>query len=364
MIMSNAKKMTYEAIAIKGDVAYASDYERNGLFKVNMSTGECEFIRLFDDEAVNKSRIHCSAIWIGTQIYFVPASGNRITIYNPEDNSMVSVEIPLPKLKQYSFYRAQFKFIRAIKREDNLWLVPCSYPGVVKFNLLNYSVQVFDEWIENDDYFFRIGVGVESEKIIAANGKNNAVLIFDMEKESGEIVRIGAKNNGVMHVCKIKDEYWFAPRLPGTITVWNIGNNQITEYDKYPEGFESGNPVFCTVYNFLDKVFFVPLKSNYGLVFDNGHLRLNNDLRDKYGQGMIEYLFETDTERFFRKVENRNNYKYFKISKMDNKVEEYAFVYYDNGERDRCMIGLMSAQRVIVKENISVGLKALINGLR
>jgi hypothetical protein len=32
------KKLTFEAIAIKDDVGYASDYNRNSLFKVDMKT--------------------------------------------------------------------------------------------------------------------------------------------------------------------------------------------------------------------------------------------------------------------------------------------------------------------------------------
>ena len=74
--MSDIKQVTFEAIAIKGDVAYASDFYRNGLFKVNMNSGECEFVKLFDGELVNKKRLHCAAIWEGSKIYFLPASAD------------------------------------------------------------------------------------------------------------------------------------------------------------------------------------------------------------------------------------------------------------------------------------------------
>ena len=361
--MPNINQLTFEAIAINGDVAYASDHDRNGLFKVNMDSGECEFIRLFDGELVNKRRLHCAAIWEENKIYFVPGSANRITIYCPDDNSLETVEIPLPKTEQYTFYRAQYKFIRAIKEEDNLWLVPSTYPGIIKFNMITKSIQIFDEWIKGEEYLFRLGVALDGDKIIAASGINNLVLIFDMKKQIGQSVRIGSKNNGVMSICKVKDEYWFAPRLSGAIVAWNPDNDNMVEYDDFPEGFEEADIIFSAVYSFEDKVVFVPTRASCGLVYSEGELQIDNSLRDKYGQGSIQYLFETDDGIFFRKVEGIKDNKYFEISKIDNKVREHNFFYCDNGERDRCMLQVMSEQREIVKEATYVGLKEIINGL-
>lgn len=360
--MSNKKQLTFEAIAVRGDVGYASDYNRNGLFKVNMNTGECEFARLFNGESVNSKRLHCAAIWIDSKIYFVPGSANKINVFCPENNSIESIEIPLPKPKQFRFYKAQFKFIKAIKNGDDLWLIPCSYPGIIKLNTRNRNIQIFDQWLEKDDYFFRIGVDADDKKIIMANGKSNAVLIFDIEKGLGKIEHIGNKNNGVMSICKSGDFYWFAPRLPGAIVAWNPTENIVTEYDKFPGEFEAGNIVFSNVYKVIDKIVFIPAKSNNGLIYDNGDFRIN-DLWKKSSQRTIEYLFETDAEKYFRETGNGEKNRYIKIRKSNNAVSEYSFYYSDNGERDRLMLSAMSANHEVVRETKEVGLEELIRGL-
>ena len=319
--MPNKKQMTFEAIAINGDVAYASDYYRNALFKINIKSGECKFVRLFDREMVNKTRLHSDAIWVGDKIYFIPGSARQISIYCPKDDLLETIEIPLPKTKQYAFYRENFKFIRVIKKEDNLWLVPSTYPGIVKFNMVTKSIQIFDDWIKDEKYLFRLGVALDGEKIIAANGINNLVLMFDMEKQIAKTFYIGNMNNGIMSICKIKDEYWFAPRLPGAIISWNLDNDNVKEYNKFPEGFEASNIVFSAVYHFEDNVVFVPSLASCGLVYSKGRFELDNNVRDKVGQGTIQYLFETDELRFFRNYIGINDNKYFQISKKDNEIE-------------------------------------------
>ncbi len=358
------KKLTFEAIAIKDDVGYASDYNRNSLFKVDMKTGECTFIRLFDDEPVNLRRLHCTAVWIDKKIYFIPGSGNKIAVFYPEDNSIESIQIPLPKSKQFSFYKSQFKFIRAVKYKENLWLIPCSYPGILKLNMQTKKIQVLDKWLENDTYFFRAGLYVNDNKIVIANGKSNAVLNFDMEKESGNIIHIGSENNGVMSICKEGDVYWFAPRLPGSIVAWNPLTDTVTEFDEYPQEFESGKIVFSYVYSLKNKIFFLPAKANKTIVFNNGNLEIEkNILWKENNQSTLEYLFETEEERYFRETGIDENDRYIKIGKRDNVLSEYDFYFLDDGKRDSLMIESMASNNEIVIENKYIGLNEFIRGL-
>lgn len=362
--MADMKKLTFEAIAIEGDVGYASDYNKNSLFKVDMITGECSFICFFEDEPVNFKRLHCSAIRIENRIYFIPGSGNRIDVFYPDDNFIESIKIPLPKSRQYSFYIAPYKFIRAVKRGNNLWLVPSTYPGVIKLDLQTNKIKVFNEWIENDEYMFRIGVCVEGKNFIAANGKSNAVLIFDMEKESGKIVHIGSKNSGTMSMCKVGDDYWLAPRLPGAIVSWNPLSETVTEYDDFPMRFTSGNIVFSKLYTFEDKIIFPPAQANLALVYNNGKIEVDESIVwKKHNSSTLEYLFETEKDRYFREIANGESDRCIKISKSDNSLSEYAFCFLDDGKREKTMLEILSSKHVILRENRNIGLNDFIKGL-
>ena len=86
--MNKKIELTFEAIAIKDNVGYASDYDSNSLFKVDMKTEECTFIGLFDDEPFDVKRLHSAAVWIDDKIYFIPLAGERISVFTISDNSM------------------------------------------------------------------------------------------------------------------------------------------------------------------------------------------------------------------------------------------------------------------------------------
>lgn len=362
--MGKRKDLIFEAIAIRDDVAYGSDYKRNGLYKVNMSTGECEYLCLFKKEVINGRRLHCQAVWIDSKIYFIPGAAKNIAVYTPDSNRMEYIEIPRPTPQKYTFYKANFKFIRAIKRENDLWLIPCSYPGIIKFNILNDEINLYDNWIAEDEYFFRLGIYVENNKIIAANGKNNAVLLFDLERERGTIEHVGCNNQGIMSICKAGDVYWFAPRLPGAVIAWNPIRNTVEEYDNYPDDFVLGNIVFSFVHGDLEKLIFMPAKANKGIIINQKESCIQSfDFQRHYENSTVEYLFETDDERFFRETKGDNFNRVFRISKNGSSILEYQFYFEDNGDRDKDAVGIIRENNTVMKETPNFGLEDLIRGL-
>lgn len=362
--MNNRMELIFEAIAMKGNIGYASDYNRNSLFEVNMETGECLFLRMFDEESVYKKRLHCSAVWIENRVFFIPGSGDRISIFYPEDSSLKSLKFPLPQNEQYSFYKKNYKFISAIQYGNYLWLIPSTYPGVLRLDIQTDEIKIFDGWISNTEYMFRNGICIEKNKFLIPSGNNNVVLVFDMEKESGRIMRIGTHNNGVMSMCKDKGNYWLAPRRPGPIISWNPLSGNVMEYMNYPDGFEAGEIVFAKVYVYDESVIFLPAKANCGLVFANGKLAMEKNIQWKTGAASIfEYLFETEKEYYCREALSDNSNRYIRISKADNSLSTYVFFYEDNGVRDKKMMETAIANREIVKESTGIKIWEFIRGI-
>ena len=362
--MKGRKDLIFEAIAIKGDMAYGSDYYRNGLYKVNMDTGECEYLHLFKKESINGKRLHCQAVWIDSKIYFVPGAANNIAVYTPDSNHMEYIEIPLPTHKEYTFYKAGFKFIRAIKKGYDLWLIPCSYPGLIKLNTLNGEINIYDAWIAEDEYFFRLGLYVENDKIIVANGKSNAVLLFDLENESGTVEHVGRNNQGVMSICKVGNVYWLAPRLPGAIIAWNSATNTVEEYDSYPDDFVSGNIAFSFVFCNAEELIFMPAKANKGIILNQKKSNIRSfNFQRQYENSTVGYLFETNEERFFLETKDGISNRIFRISKNDHSISEHQFYFEDNGNRDKDIVWDIGKRHTVVKETTNFGLEDLIRGL-
>lgn len=362
--MINREILIFETIAVKDNIGYGSDYNRNGLFQVDLTTGQSEYIGVFESELMNRQRLHCSALYIDDRIYFIPGSGNYIDIFYPDSNEQETVEIPLPKYKQYSFYDSQYKFVTAIKRGNVLWLIPVTYPGVVKFDILTKEITVYNDWLEDDEYMFRNGIYIEGNSFVVANGKNNTVLIFDMEKEFGKIEHIGEHNNGMMSVCKLGDELWFAPRLHGAIMKRNCTTGKIDEFEDFPQEFISGRLVFTGNYTYNEKVIFVPLLSNYALVYENGEIKIDNTKPWKiYQKSGIELLFETEGFRFYREVSIGEKDRCFKVSKKNDELTEFEFYFNDDGKRERDVVKVTSSKQSDILENKIVGIREFIKGI-
>ena len=82
-------ELIFLAIAIKDQIGYVSDFERNGLFEVNIETGESRYICLFPNEKTTLAGLHCHGEWIGNKVYFIPAAGNYLSVYHTDERNRV-----------------------------------------------------------------------------------------------------------------------------------------------------------------------------------------------------------------------------------------------------------------------------------
>lgn len=54
----------------------------NGLFKVNIESGDCEYIDSFPNEKMDIQRIHAKSEYVNNRVYFIPASGSFISVFD------------------------------------------------------------------------------------------------------------------------------------------------------------------------------------------------------------------------------------------------------------------------------------------
>ena len=315
--------MIFEAITIiNEEVGYASAYEANGLFKVNMSTYECEYLSLFPQEKTIKKRLHSAAILINKTVYFIPSSAQNISIYNIENGSIFQIPIPKPR-RQFDFYNEKFKFIDAKLHGDNLWLFPSTYPGIIKLNINTNQIEVLDDWIPAEGYFFRRALCIEGNMAYIPSGNNNYMLSLNMENDDIHIFQIGEKNHGAMSMRRWRDQYWMAPRLAGAVVCWSPECSCVEEIDSYPQDFTTNRIVFSSVVIWGEQLYLFPASANYILTVKDKKLLICDKWKPEQGS-MVEVLFETDTYYYFREVLSDGiSSKHYKLAKSDGKITEY-----------------------------------------
>lgn len=322
-------------VQVNEDTAYASCIDFNGLFKVNLKTDELEFVDIFPDEELNKTTIHCSAIYHKGSVYFVPAYGNSLHIYNIEKNEIISIKLPAIEQKNV-LYKARYKFIDGRIIDNIFWLIPSTYSGILKINISEYSVMVIDDWIPGEGFFFRkTNIFKENELYIACRD-NGFILKFNFQSEKGEIFRV--KNAcGFISAIEVDDKIVFAPTKDEDIVIWNTTNNVIKEIGGFSEKFVQGEIAFSKIIKKDNHLIFLPNMANMPVELDIETEKIICDTSERVidkvvgdnifkndNEHIILYLYQTEKHYYFRYKSN-NEENIFRISKGMEIIEKYKY---------------------------------------
>lgn len=355
-------EVIFNVIAIKNNIGYASDLEKNGLFEVNIETGECRFIKIFPNEEVIINHLHGCAEWIGNKVFFIPSAGENISVYHTDTKEIETVKIPqVPKNNNYN---PKLKFTKVISYNGFLWLIPATYPGILKFNPDKNEIMVMDDWIPDDGYMFRRAICARGNTVYAASGNNNNVLIFDMDSGNGEVVKVGKANNGMMDICECGEDFIMAPRKYGAVIKWNPISNMTEEYNEYPEEFEPGEIVFQYIYECESQFILAPAYASHGIRLSDNRLIIENYILWKTDRNTkVEFMFETDTQIYFREFSANLPNRFYFVDKKNNDLAFCQFHVINPDERKNEIAKAVVANCEIVKESSSFGLKDWIKGI-
>lgn len=351
-------ELVFNVIAIKGDIGYASDFERNGLFEVDMKTGKSRYIGLFPKEEIMISRLHSHCEWVDNKVYFIPSAGKNISIFDTASKEIETIEVPAVSTKQNWGYKPKLKFSKAIHYNDFLWLVPATYPGIIKLDLHTHKIVTISNWLPNDGYMFRRAVHIKENIIYAASGNNNNVLIFDLSSETGSIRKIGHMNNGIMDMCENGEYLIMAPRSEGAVVKWNIVTNEIKEYCDYPTEFNSGKIVFQCIYRCNRDFILVPAYASHGIRLSDEKLKIDEEIQWKMSPATkLELMFETVNEIYLREEQLNMSNRFYCVNKNDGTLLEFSFTITNSEERQKVIVQSAKENNEAIKETSSLGLQ-------
>lgn len=330
--------MDFEAIAYIDDrTAYGSNILSNGMYRIHLDDYSVEFIDLFPNEKVGAAYLHAFAVYYENKIYFIPRTGNYISIYNLMDGRIEGIKIPSIEKKNV-IYRDDFKFTHAYIYNKSLWLIPAMYSGIIKMDLKNNSMDIIDKWIPQEGFFFRKSYIYIGNVLYIASRNNNVILQFDFQSEEGKIIRLG-DYKGFISAVKVNESIFLAPKTDRTVVEWKYKNNVIKEHNNFPKNFSAKSTLFSKIYQFKDKVYLIAGAANMSLEFSlfDGSIKESRIIQDK--EPALWLVAEDEKNMFFKNLASQNRYQ-FKISKETNEKSSYEFVIAQDSIEKR-------AQRVV-----------------
>lgn len=332
------KKIFFNAFAIiDNDIAYASLDELNGLFRVNLKSNNCTYISMFPNEKAGGNKLHCKAEYFNNKVYFIPESADYISILDLQTKEIYQLAIPSPA-ENKGVYNKNCKFAGSYIYDNILWILPATFPGVLKVNIDTEDITVIDNWVpDRECRFYVSGICRINDKLFLPDTFSNAVLQIDMNLNSVKINFVGKNDKGFSCMySKDGKNIWLAPIL-GPIIKWNYKNNTLEEYSNYPKGYIHNKHIgwdFNKVYSVGNYIYFIPARGNMMIEFDINKNIMSEINKNIFNNAIVcRYLFETDS--FIYIIVYYDGFKKnFKISKSTNEITAEDFIFFE-GENKR-----------------------------
>lgn len=225
--------MLFADDAIKvGECLFLFANNLNMLFSVNLSDGKLTFLGSIPEEHLLSKGLTCKLIYLKNNIIVVPLLAKKIWIYSIESGNWRYIEIE--KCKMYG--RGTY-FRQVIQHKDSLFFIGGHYPAILKMDLpsceLTYLKKPFHNYgksEESGELYFRGDYVCNGDMLYLASGRDNKVLIFNLNTQSYKWIEIGKEKNRYSGIMWDGNNYWLAPRKNTPIVKWD-GNDNVTEYE-------------------------------------------------------------------------------------------------------------------------------------
>lgn len=260
------RKLFFEAMAYVDDrYAYGSRVDKNMLCKVDMLTGECEYVSIFPMEDKNGERLHMKALKYKNKIIFSPSAANNVCIYDYINNKFKMINV-----HQYEKNGAnrKMKYSEIVLNDEFAYVFPATYGDIIKINMETLMVENSISISENVPYIFRKDGLVRSEKLFLTSANSNVILEFDMKAENVKLHRIGQNNNGSWSICDDGENLWIIPYIFGSIVKWNPQTDTVSERFDCNEYFVKEKYMFMKAVVRENKIYAIPLYSELMMILD------------------------------------------------------------------------------------------------
>lgn len=314
-----------------GDTAYGACKEFNALFRIDLKTGRCTYLKMFPNEAAAGRRLYTSAVLVDSRIYFIPHSAKNVAVFDVNTLEIFNIHIKKAEPLQYPHYKPVFKFSSGVLYQDYfIYMICCTYPAIVRIDTRSGETVYYDEWALHNEYAFRRSVCVDGRYIYVSSDMNDVVLRFDMHTGVGRIYHVGSHNEGCWCICRVNDAFWLAPRYPGAVIKWNPENGTCEEFETYPEGFDGREFYFTKIYGRGEKIFLFPGHANMGITIDCKTGKMQDAGLDiDMSESIVDYLCELDGFYYFE-VKGKEAAEYKRIELSTGKIEAFVFTFAEN----------------------------------
>ena len=163
----------FEAAAVWNRQLFFAAMEFNGLFRLDLNTGEQFFLNSIPGESLTAKRLYGSMQIVENILVLIPFSAKNIALYNLENGTieLIKIEIPCKNLQNYN---AEYKFQGSTVIENKVIMFGLTYPDILVFSPAEKKVTSIS-WIEKYEKNYKNLPDVSVAKIQFYFGKSSIV---------------------------------------------------------------------------------------------------------------------------------------------------------------------------------------------
>lgn len=364
-IDKNNFQLHFEAIAFsENGNAYGASADFNGLFKIDMLSGECKYINAFPGEDMEGKRLYFAAAYYNGKVFFAPQSAEHIAIYDIDNDKIITISIDADESIKFN---RNMKFADILVYEREIFLFGATYPYVLKLDAETYQLEYIPIDIE-ECFCFRKGGCIKGESYFIPSVNSNVVLEFNLKEKQTTIHRIPCEFTGSWSMCSDGRFFWLIPRGKGSGFVrWNKDTNQAIVLKDFPKDFlGDSNAMYIKSYYSNGYVWAIPEQANMFLKIDVDSLKIEREDRFPILVGeKVGFYFERRNDIYLVKKEinqpffGQDGNDYFKINMDDFSMVPYKFLFTEGYKKFK--YDYMLNRLPLMSESKEVGLNDFID---
>lgn len=198
----------FEAAAVWNRQLFFAAMEFNGLFRLDLDTGEQFFLNSIPTEPLTAKRLYGSMQIVENILVLIPFSAKHIALYNLGNGQIELIKIENPH-KNLQDYNAEYKFQGSTVIENKIIMFGLTYPDILVFDPIEKKINSIS-WIEKYEqnyknlpeisvaqiqfYFGKPSITYKNRLIIPF-GFSNEIMIIHLDSYEMEFIEVGDNGN-------------------------------------------------------------------------------------------------------------------------------------------------------------------------
>lgn len=229
-----------DSIKVENELWFAA-INVNGLYKMNCLTKEIEFCCFFPNANYDQTFLYLKMFRFENKLIFIPFQAKCISIYDMENKKMYFVQIPYTDNQDYSLFHT------ALQDKYIIYMIPCRYKKMVKFNLINNHIELIDVIVNHRKFQWNkecplVIKGACKIKDYLYLGCYSANFIEKFAIRTGNIkyYDIPVDIGGISHLIPQEEKLWIIGNN-GVICKWNelTGIEKVVEIKRRKEKLQA-----------------------------------------------------------------------------------------------------------------------------